>query len=70
MNHVERLIEDLARDEAYPHDAARRELHQTHISVVFLAGDYAYKLKKPVNFGFVDYSTSRYAGAFASWRSS
>ncbi|MGM0557608.1 MAG: AAA family ATPase [Myxococcota bacterium] len=56
MKHVERLIEELDRDDAYPHDATRRELHQTHISVVFLAGDYAYKLKKPVDFGFVDYS--------------
>ena len=57
MKHVERLIEQLDRDAAYPHEAGRRELHQTHISVVYLAGDFAYKLKKPVDFGFVDYST-------------
>jgi len=30
---------------------------QTHISSVFLTGEYAYKLKKPVNFGFLDFST-------------
>jgi aminoglycoside phosphotransferase family enzyme/predicted kinase len=30
---------------------------ETHISTVFLAGDRVYKLKKPVDFGFVDYST-------------
>ena len=30
---------------------------QTHISVVFLAGGHVYKLKKPVNFGFLDFST-------------
>jgi aminoglycoside phosphotransferase family enzyme/predicted kinase len=30
---------------------------ETHISVVILAGDYAYKIKKPVNLGFVDFST-------------
>ena len=30
---------------------------QTHISSVFLAGERAYKLKKPVNFGFLDFST-------------
>ena len=30
---------------------------QTHISYVLLAGEYVYKIKKPVNFGFVDYST-------------
>jgi aminoglycoside phosphotransferase family enzyme/predicted kinase len=30
---------------------------QTHCSAVFLTGDYAYKVKKPVDFGFLDYST-------------
>ncbi len=30
---------------------------QTHISWVFLTGEYAYKLKKPVDFGFLDFST-------------
>ncbi|MEO0767999.1 MAG: phosphotransferase, partial [Cyanobacteria bacterium J06649_4] len=30
---------------------------QTHVSYVFLTGEYVYKLKKPVNFGFLDYST-------------
>jgi len=30
---------------------------ETHISSVILAGDYAYKIKKPVNFGFLDFST-------------
>ena len=33
------------------------EVHQTHISVVFLAGSFAYKIKKPVDLGFIDYST-------------
>ena len=32
-------------------------LHETHISWVFLAGDYAYKVKKPVKNDFLDYST-------------
>lgn len=32
-------------------------MRQTHLSVVFLAGGFAYKLKKPVRFGFVDYGT-------------
>jgi len=35
----------------------RVELRQTHISYVLLAGEYVYKIKKPVNFGFLDYST-------------
>jgi aminoglycoside phosphotransferase family enzyme/predicted kinase len=41
----------------YPHAVGRVELIETHISWVFLAGDYAYKLKKPVNLGFLDFST-------------
>ena len=33
------------------------ELMQTHISTIILSGDLVYKLKKPVDFGFLDYST-------------
>jgi len=57
LTHVQRMIRDLGRPEAYPHPAGDIVLHQTHISVVFLAGEFAYKLKKPVDFGFVDYSS-------------
>jgi aminoglycoside phosphotransferase family enzyme len=41
----------------YPHRAARVELIETHISWVLLGGGYAYKLKKPVALGFLDFST-------------
>lgn len=41
----------------YPHRPPRVELVQTHISYVFLAGDQVYKLKKPVRFAFLDFST-------------
>lgn len=41
----------------YPHRADNIRMIQTHISWVFLAGDYAYKLKKPVDFGFLDFTT-------------
>lgn len=41
----------------YPHRPARVELIQTHISYVFLAGDQVYKVKKPVRFAFLDFST-------------
>ncbi len=41
----------------YPHPAGRIEHLATHISDVYLAGDYAYKFKKPVNLGFLDFST-------------
>ena len=32
-------------------------MRQTHISVVFLAGPYVYKVKKPVDLGFLDFGT-------------
>ncbi|WP_169976270.1 bifunctional aminoglycoside phosphotransferase/ATP-binding protein [Tautonia rosea] len=51
------LIDALARPDAYSHRVDAVEIHQTHISVVFLAGPFAYKVKKQVNFGFVDFST-------------
>jgi aminoglycoside phosphotransferase family enzyme/predicted kinase len=53
---LERLIAALSRPEAYPHPAAV-EVRQTHISVVFLAGARAYKVKKPVALGFLDFTT-------------
>ncbi|TAK68327.1 MAG: hypothetical protein EPO19_08695 [Betaproteobacteria bacterium] len=54
---LDRLIEALRQPARYPHAATRVELLQTHISCVLLAGDYAYKIKKPVNLGFLDFST-------------
>jgi aminoglycoside phosphotransferase family enzyme len=39
----------------YPHRPDSVELIQTHISWVFLAGEYVYKIKKPVNLGFLDF---------------
>ena len=42
---------------SYPHSCSHIELIETHISWVLLTGDYAYKLKKPVRFNFVDFST-------------
>ena len=50
-------VASLLRPEAYPHPVQRVELLETHISWVFLTGPYAYKLKKPVDFGFLDFST-------------
>jgi aminoglycoside phosphotransferase family enzyme/predicted kinase len=47
----------LARPGFYPGSPERVIVHETHISWVFLAGDRAYKLKKPVVLPFVDYGT-------------
>jgi len=51
------LIEGLLSPAAYPHEVGQVELVETHISWVFLAGEYAYKIKKPVDFGFLDFTT-------------
>lgn len=53
----EKLVEALAKPEAYPFPVDEVKVAQTHISVVFLAGEHAYKIKKPVSLGFLDYST-------------
>ncbi|MDO8614605.1 MAG: AAA family ATPase [Dehalococcoidia bacterium] len=50
-------VQALLDPSAYPHPVSDVRLIQTHISYVFLAGDYVYKIKKPVDFGFLDYST-------------
>jgi len=43
--------------EIYPHTADNLELIETHISFVLLVGDFAYKIKKAVNLGFLDFSS-------------
>ena len=43
--------------ETYPESTGKIDLIQTHISFVFLTEKYVYKIKKPVNFGFLDFST-------------
>jgi aminoglycoside phosphotransferase family enzyme/cytidylate kinase len=53
------LIRRLLDTRVYPHPVEKVELVQTHISYVFLAGNHVYKIKKPVNFGFLDFSTPR-----------
>jgi aminoglycoside phosphotransferase family enzyme/predicted kinase len=54
---LEELIAGLSRPEAYPYPVRDIQVRQTHISVVFLAGDRVYKLKKPVRLEFLDFSS-------------
>jgi aminoglycoside phosphotransferase family enzyme/predicted kinase len=51
------LINALSDPSAYPDPVAAVEVRQTQISVVFLVDSFAYKIKRPVSTGFVDYST-------------
>jgi aminoglycoside phosphotransferase family enzyme/predicted kinase len=53
----ESIVRWLSRPESYPHRPHRVEQVQTHISQVFLVGEFVYKLKKPVRYDFLDFST-------------
>ena len=53
------LVQALLRPGAYPVEArsTRVELVETHVSYLFLTGSYVYKVKKPVDYGFLDFTT-------------
>jgi uncharacterized protein len=53
---MKQLIEDLSRPDSMPDPTQSVSVIQTHISIVFVADDFVYKIKKPVNFGFLDFS--------------
>ncbi|MFW3898830.1 AAA family ATPase [Pseudomonas bharatica] len=50
------LIAALQNPALYPHPVKDFRVIETHISWVVLTGDYAYKIKKPMNFGFLDFT--------------
>ncbi len=56
MTHI-KLVETMSRPDFYPHRPPTVEIVQTHISFVFIAGDLVYKVKKAVDFGFLDFTT-------------
>ena len=51
------LVDALASPSAYPHETTDVEIVETHISIVFLTGRFAYKVKKNVDLGFLDFSS-------------
>ena len=51
------IIDDLQDPAALPDPTENVSVVQTHISIVFVADNFVYKVKKPVNFGFLDFST-------------
>ncbi|MBT8119236.1 MAG: AAA family ATPase [Gammaproteobacteria bacterium] len=50
-------IQNMLTAKVYDHPVSQLDLIETHISWVILTGDFAYKIKKPVDFGFLDFST-------------
>jgi aminoglycoside phosphotransferase family enzyme/predicted kinase len=51
------LLDFLLDPRSYPHQPAKTRLIQTHSAYVVIASPYVYKVKKPVNFGFLDFSS-------------
>lgn len=51
------ILKSLLKPEAYPEPVTKVDLVQTHVSWIFLTNDHAYKIKKPVDFGFLNFST-------------
>ncbi|MCW4028152.1 MAG: hypothetical protein NWE92_00685 [Candidatus Bathyarchaeota archaeon] len=58
------VVQALLTPQAYPEETGKIELIQTHISFVFITQNYVYKVKKAVNFGFLDFSTLEKRGLY------
>ncbi len=56
-NPFKQRVDFLLQPSAYPEATTAVQMRETHLSCVFLTDRYAYKLKKPVNLGFVDFRT-------------
>jgi hypothetical protein len=57
MQQAGRLVEALTRADAYHHPTRAIHVVETHCAWVLLTGEFAYKVKKPVDFGFLNFST-------------
>ena len=57
MSQLPELVKALLEPKAYPETTRQVELVQTQMSFVFLTDSYVYKVKKPVNLGYLDYTT-------------
>jgi len=57
MTLTAKLVERLSDPTFYPYPTSSVQVLQTHISWLFLTDEFVYKLKKPVDFGFLDYTT-------------
>ena len=55
--HQQSIFKAMKNPNFYPHGVRRIIQKETHISKVFLTGDFVYKIKKPLNLGFLDFST-------------
>jgi aminoglycoside phosphotransferase family enzyme/predicted kinase len=61
-----RVVELMQTPDFYPHPVDSVTMRETHISLVFLTGDFVYKIKKPVNLDFLDFTTLEQRQHFCS----
>jgi len=57
VTQAEQLVRSLVDNGDFGHATSAIKIIETHISWVLLTGEYAYKIKKPVDLGFLDFST-------------
>jgi len=57
MPQLPKMVEALLEPKAYPEAPGQVKLMQTQMSFIFLVDDYVYKVKKPVDLGYLDYTT-------------
>ncbi len=57
MEKHRKLVNNMLKPSFFGPSEPGAELIETHASWIFLSGKYAYKMKKPVNFGFLDFSS-------------
>ena len=57
MDHVKKVVTALSNKEAYPEEVKSVDVIHTAVSCIFLTGSHAYKINKPLNLGFLDYSS-------------
>src|SRR5512143_1205654 len=53
----QRILQSLLAPSAYPEPVTSVHLVQTHISFIFITDHFVYKIKKPVDFGFLNFTT-------------
>jgi uncharacterized protein len=53
----QRILQSLLSSSAYPEPVSSVHLVQTHVSFIFITDEFVYKIKKPVNFEFLDFTT-------------
>ena len=57
VNHQKAILAAMMNPTFYPHRVDAIARRETHISTVFLTGPFVYKVKKPVNLGFLDFTS-------------